>query len=72
MSAIACTLTGPSDYFNAWYDKNRPQHSCRRSNTTCHDLVKPIDGELETEKPQARLPQAEMIMEQCCQSCGRG
>jgi hypothetical protein len=67
MNAVVCTLISLADYLNGWYDKNGLQHHSHWSNTTCDDLVKPIDRELETEKPQARPPQADMIMERCYQ-----
>ena len=64
MSVIVGMLTSPSGDFNGWYDTNEPQHHSHWPNTICYDPVKPIEGEHKTEKPQARLPRADMIMEQ--------
>jgi peptide/nickel transport system substrate-binding protein len=64
IGAIVSTLLDPSDYFNAWYGKNGPQNYSFWDNTEFQALSAQIDREIDAEKRQDLIRQAEAIMEQ--------
>src|SRR6266850_43604 len=64
VGAIVSTLLDPSDYFNAWYGKNGPQNYSFWDNTEFQALSAQIDREIDAEKRQDLIRQAEAIMEQ--------
>jgi peptide/nickel transport system substrate-binding protein len=64
IGAIVSTLLDPSDYFNAWYGKDGPQNYSFWDNKEFQALVPQIDREVDAEKRQDLIRQAEAIMEQ--------
>jgi len=64
IGAIVSTLIDPSDYFNAWYGKDGPQNYSFWDNKEFQALVPQIDREIDAEKRQDLIRQAEAIMEQ--------
>jgi ABC-type oligopeptide transport system substrate-binding subunit len=64
ISAIVSTLLDPSDYFNAWYRTNGPQNYSQWHHEPFDKLVDQIDHELDQEKRQGLMRQAETLMEQ--------
>jgi ABC-type transport system substrate-binding protein len=64
IGAIVSTLIDPSDYFNAWYGKDGPQNYSFWDNKEFQALVPQIDREVDAEKRQDLIRQAEAIMEQ--------
>jgi ABC-type transport system substrate-binding protein len=63
IGAIVSTLLDPSDYFNAWYGKDGPQNYSFWDNKEFQALTAQIDVELDSEKRQDLIRQAEAIME---------
>jgi peptide/nickel transport system substrate-binding protein len=63
IGAIVSTLLDPSDYFNAWYGKDGPQNYSFWDNKEFQALTAQIDTELDAEKRQELIRQAEAIME---------
>ena len=64
IGAIVSTLLDPSDYFNAWYGKDGPQNYSFWDNKEFQALTAQIDREVDAEKRQDLIRQAEAIMEQ--------
>jgi len=64
IGAIVSTLLDPSDYFNAWYGKDGPQNYSFWDNKEFQALSPQIDREVDAEKRQDLIRQAEAIMEQ--------
>jgi peptide/nickel transport system substrate-binding protein len=64
IGAIVSTLLDPSDYFNAWYGKDGPQNYSFWDNKEFQALTAQIDREVDVEKRQDLVRQAEAIMEQ--------
>jgi peptide/nickel transport system substrate-binding protein len=64
IGAIVSTLLDPSDYFNAWYGKDGPQNYSFWDNKEFQALLPQIDREVDAEKRQDLIRQAEAIMEQ--------
>ncbi len=64
IGAIVSTLLDPSDYFNAWYGKDGPQNYSFWDNKEFQALTPQIDREVDAEKRQDLIRQAEAIMEQ--------
>jgi len=64
IGAIVSTLLDPSDYFNAWYGKDGPQNYSFWDNKEFQALTAQIDREIDAEKRQDLIRQAEAIMEQ--------
>jgi ABC-type transport system substrate-binding protein len=64
IGAIVSTLLDPSDYFNAWYGKDGPQNYSFWDNKEFQTLSQQIDREVDAEKRQDLIRQAEAIMEQ--------
>src|SRR6266566_1777028 len=64
IGAIVSTLLNPSDYFNAWYGKDGPQNYSFWDNKEFQALTPQIDREVDAEKRQDLIRQAEAIMEQ--------
>jgi peptide/nickel transport system substrate-binding protein len=64
IGAIVSTLLDPSDYFNAWYGKDGPQNYSFWDNKDFQALSPQIDREVDAEKRQDLIRQAEAIMEQ--------
>jgi peptide/nickel transport system substrate-binding protein len=64
IGAIVSTLLDPSDYFNAWYGKDGPQNYSFWDNKEFQALSPQIDREVDAEKRQDLIRQAEVIMEQ--------
>jgi peptide/nickel transport system substrate-binding protein len=64
IGAIVSTLLDPSDYFNAWYGKDGPQNYSFWDNKEFQALSAQIDREVDAEKRQDLIRQAEAIMEQ--------
>jgi len=64
IGAVVSTLLDPSDYFNAWYKTGGPQNYSNWSDPRFDALVPQIDREVDVEKRQALIRQAEMIMEE--------
>src|SRR6266403_5970526 len=63
IGAIVSTLLDPSDYFNAWYGKDGPQNYSFWDNKEFQALSAQIDREVDAEKRQDLIRQAEAIME---------
>ncbi len=63
MGAIVSTLIDRSDYFNAWYGKDGPQNYSFWDNKEFQALTAQIDREIDAEKRQDLIRQAEGIME---------
>jgi peptide/nickel transport system substrate-binding protein len=64
IGAIVSTVLDPSDYFHAWYGKDGPQNYSFWDNKDFQALTAQIDSELDAEKRQDLIRQAEAIMEQ--------
>jgi peptide/nickel transport system substrate-binding protein len=64
IGAIVSALLDPSDYFNAWYGKEGPQNYSFWDNKEFQALSPQIDREVDAEKRQDLIRQAEAIMEQ--------
>jgi ABC-type transport system substrate-binding protein len=64
IGAVVSTLLDPSDYFNAWYRTGGPQNYSNWSEPRFDALVPQIDTEVDVEKRQALIRQAEAIMEE--------
>ena len=64
VGAIVSTLVDPSDYFNAWYRTDGPQNYSFWQNAEFDNLVDRIDVEVDADKRQALIQQAEGLMEQ--------
>ena len=64
------TLLDPSDYFNAWYGKDGPQNYSFWDNKEFQALTAQIDRELDAEKRQDLIRQAEAIMERSAAIAG--
>jgi ABC-type transport system substrate-binding protein len=64
IGAIVSTTLDPSDYFNAWYGKDGPQNYSFWDNKEFQALLPQIDREVDAEKRQDLIRQAETIMEQ--------
>jgi peptide/nickel transport system substrate-binding protein len=64
IGAIVSTLLDPSDYFNAWYGKDGPQNYSFWDNKEFQALSPQIAREVDAEKRQDLIRQAEAIMEQ--------
>ena len=64
VGAVVSTLLDPSDYFNAWYKTGGPQNYSNWSDPRFDALVPQIDREVDAEKRQALIRQAEAIMEE--------
>src|SRR6185295_4749328 len=64
IGACVSTLLDPSDYFNAWYGKDGPQNYSFWDNKDFQALAAQIDREVDAEKRQDLIRQAEAIMEQ--------
>src|SRR6266550_4162843 len=64
IGAIVSALLDPSDYFNAWYGKDGPQNYSFWDNKDFQALAAQIDREVDAEKRQDLIRQAETIMEQ--------
>jgi peptide/nickel transport system substrate-binding protein len=64
IGAIVSALLDPSDYFNAWYGKDGPQNYSFWDNKEFQILTSKIDREIDAEKRQDLIRQAEAIMEQ--------
>jgi ABC-type transport system substrate-binding protein len=64
VGAIVSTLIDPSDYFNAWYKDGGPQNYSNWKDDRFEALVPQIDREVDAEKRQALIRQAEAIMEE--------
>jgi len=63
IGAIVSTLLDPSDYFNAWYGKDGPQNYSFWDNKEFQALSAQSDREVDAEKRQDLIRQAEAIME---------
>jgi peptide/nickel transport system substrate-binding protein len=63
IGAIVSTLLDPSDYFNAWYGKDGPQNYSFWDNKEFQAVSAQIDREVDAEKRQDLIRQAEAIME---------
>ena len=64
IGGLVSALLDPSDYFNAWYGKDGPQNYSLWSNQEFQALSAEIDREIDAEKRQELIRQAEAIMEQ--------
>jgi peptide/nickel transport system substrate-binding protein len=64
IGAVVSTLQDPSDYFNAWYNKDGPQNYSFWDNKAFQELVPQIDRETDAVKRLALIRKAEDIMEQ--------
>jgi ABC-type oligopeptide transport system substrate-binding subunit len=64
IGGLVSALLDPSDYFNAWYGKDGPQNYSLWSNQEFQALSAQIDREIDAEKRQELIGQAEAIMEQ--------
>jgi peptide/nickel transport system substrate-binding protein len=64
IGAIVSALLDPSDYFNAWYGKDGPQNYSFWDNKEFQALSAQIDREIDAEKRQDIIRQAEAIVEQ--------
>ena len=64
IGGLVSALLDPSDYFNAWYGKDGPQNYSLWSNQEFQALSAEIDREIDAEKRQELIHQAEAIMEQ--------
>lgn len=64
IGAVVSTLLDPSDYFNAWYRTGGPQNYSNWSDPRMDKLIPQIDAEVDPEKRQALIRQAEMVMEE--------
>ena len=64
IGGLVSALLDPSDYFNAWYGKDGPQNYSLWSNQEFQALSAEIDREIDAEKRQELICQAEAIMEQ--------
>src|SRR5246127_533288 len=64
IGAIVSALLDPPDYFNAWYGKDGPQNYSFWDNKEFQTLTAQIDREIDAEKRQDLIRQAEAIMEQ--------
>jgi peptide/nickel transport system substrate-binding protein len=64
IGVIVSTLLDPSDYFNAWYGKDGPQNYSFWDNKQFQALSVQIDREVDAEKRQDLIRQAEAVMEQ--------
>jgi peptide/nickel transport system substrate-binding protein len=64
IGVIVSTLLDPSDYFNAWYGKDGPQNYSFWDNKQFQALSAQIDREVDAEKRQDLIRQAEAVMEQ--------
>jgi peptide/nickel transport system substrate-binding protein len=64
IGAIVSTLIDPSDYFNAWYSKGGPQNYSNWENEKFEALLRSIDSEVDPEKRQTSIAEAEAIMEE--------
>jgi len=64
VGAIVSTLLDPSDYFNAWYNKDGPQNYSFWDNKKFQELVPQIDREVDPAKRKALIKQCETIMEE--------
>jgi peptide/nickel transport system substrate-binding protein len=63
IGAIVSTLLDPSDYFNAWYGKDGPQNYSFWDNKEFQAFSEQIDREIDAEKRQDIIRQAEAVME---------
>src|ERR1700687_4621016 len=63
IGAIVSTLLDPSDYFNAWYGKDGAQNYSFWDNKEFQALSAQIDREVDAEKRQDLIRQAEAVME---------
>jgi peptide/nickel transport system substrate-binding protein len=64
VGAVVSTLLDPSDYFNAWYKTGGPQNYSRWSDPRMDALIPQIDREVDGEKRQTLIRQAEAVMEE--------
>jgi peptide/nickel transport system substrate-binding protein len=64
IGAIVSTLLDPSDYYNAWYNKDGPQNYSFWNNAKFAELTAQIDREINPDKRMALIRQTEEIMEQ--------
>jgi ABC-type transport system substrate-binding protein len=64
IGAIVSTLIDPSDYFNAWYKDGGPQNYSNWKDPRFEALLPQIDREVDPEKRQGLIRQAEAIIEE--------
>jgi hypothetical protein len=64
IGAIVSTLMDPSDYFQAWYNKDGPQNYAKWHNEAFQRLLPQIDRAEDDSKRHALVRQADDILEQ--------